>query len=103
MRKALKYISLSIVLLMPFVLWMLPTDFFDSGEIVTCPSVLLFNMECIGCGLTRAVMHFHHLDFSGAIFYNYGVLLIYPLLAFFWFQRFYGLLKDTGIVKNAKA
>lgn len=41
-------------------------------------------MECPGCGITRAVVNFHHFEFGEAIYYNWGVLIVYPILAFFW-------------------
>lgn len=86
MKKYLQIVSLAIVLIAPFVLWALPASFFDDGSVITCPSVALFNFECIGCGMTRAVMHFHHFQYPEGIFYNYGVVIIYPLLVILWFR-----------------
>jgi hypothetical protein len=76
----IKPILLSLV---PIALWLLPSTFFDQGETI-CPSKRFFGIECFGCGMTRAVMHFHHFDFSKAIFYNYGVVAIYPALVVIW-------------------
>ena len=76
---------LIILLLTPIVLWILPASFFDGeGGIILCPSRFLFDIECFGCGMTRAIMHFHHFEFEDAVFYNQGSLVIYPALVIIW-------------------
>jgi Protein of unknown function (DUF2752) len=85
--KQKKYIWLWLIalLLTPIILWLLPADFFDDGEVIMCPSRLFFNFECLGCGMTRAIMHIHHFDFDDAVFFNKGSLAIYPALIIVWF------------------
>jgi hypothetical protein len=61
----------------------LPIDYFDKGESL-CLSVRLFNTECLGCGLTRAIMHLLHFDFETAWNYNKLSVFILPLLMMFW-------------------
>jgi Protein of unknown function (DUF2752) len=68
----------------PVILLVLPPDFFDEDGIVMCPSRLLFGIECLGCGMTRASMHLIHFDVESALFYNGLSLIVTPLLAFFW-------------------
>ena len=60
-NKLFKLIFLIPLLIVPLVLFILPSDFFDEGDSV-CLSVMLFNIECYGCGMTRAIMHFIHFD-----------------------------------------
>ena len=72
------------LLITPIILWVLPANYFDNGKIIFCPSRLFFNIECFSCGMTRAIMHLHHLDFEGAIFYNIGCILAYPALGVIW-------------------
>lgn len=84
-QRVIDKIWLALLLLEPIVLWLLPGDFFDNTGIEICPSKAIFNVECLGCGMTRAVMHMHHFQFSDAIFYNYGVVAIYPALVVVWF------------------
>ena len=75
-----------LLLIVPLVLWILPSDFFDGeGGIVVCPSRFFFDIECLGCGMTRAVMHLHHLELLDAVYYNAGVVLVYPVLVIIWF------------------
>lgn len=83
-KNLLEKLWLMLLLLVPIILWILPANFFDDSQVVLCPSRLLFNFECLGCGMTRAVMHLHHLDIENALFYNYGSLIIYPSLGVVW-------------------
>jgi hypothetical protein len=76
---------LSMLLIFPLVLWILPQDFFDNGDTKLCLSVILFNRECYGCGLTRGVMHFHHFNYTDAIYFNPLVIIVYPLLVYLWY------------------
>ena len=81
--KKLEIVWLSMLLIFPFVLWILPSDFFVEGHVL-CPSRFFFDIECLGCGMTRAVMHLHHFELEDAIFYNSGVVLAYPFLVLLW-------------------
>ena len=72
----------------PFVLLLLPSNFFDGGESI-CLSKLLLNTNCYACGMTKAVMHFVHFEFSKAWEYNYLSFLVVPLLFPLWIKAFY--------------
>ena len=84
MKKYVHLLWLMSLLLFPVILWVLPVEFFNDGNGLSCPSQSLLGIECLGCGMTRAVMHFHHFDFLEAIYYNTLVVLIYPLLLWLW-------------------
>jgi len=99
--KRFQFIYLVALILIPISLWILPSDFFDETGIVMCFSRIFFGIECLGCGMTRAVMHFHHFDFKMALFFNKGVLFIYPLLVWFWYRQVTRTAKKIGFFRNA--
>lgn len=84
MTKAIHYAWLIALLLFPVVLWLLPADYFTEHTLLTCPSQSLFDIECLGCGMTRAVMFFHHFEFAEAVFYNPAVVVVYPFAVWLW-------------------
>jgi hypothetical protein len=84
--KQKKYISkvfLILILGTPFLLILLPSNYFDSGKSM-CLSISLFDRECFGCGITRAIMHLIHFDFSLAWKFNKLSYVILPILILFW-------------------
>jgi hypothetical protein len=84
---------MGLLIVSPLVLFFLPADFFDRSAVDMCLSKVLFHRECMGCGMTRAVMHFIHLDFKIAWAYNKLVVLVIPFLIYLWIDLFRTLLK----------
>lgn len=72
------FILLSIAFI---TLVLLPADYFDTGR-ATCVSVILFDVECYGCGMTRAIQHLIHLDFDSAWTFNKLSFVVFPLAIF---------------------
>jgi hypothetical protein len=66
--------------LAPAILFILPIDFFDSGQSI-CLSKVLLDMDCYACGITRAGMHLIHFDFNGAYEFNPLIYLVAPVAA----------------------
>jgi len=85
-KKQLLKIYFGGLILIPIVLLVLPSNYFDNGQSV-CVSVLLFDQECHGCGITRGVQHLLHLDFLTAYEFNKLSLIILPLLIYLWFNE----------------
>lgn len=71
--------GLAIWLALPFYLIIMPADHFDNGSII-CPSKKFLNLECPGCGITRAVQHAIHFQLSESWELNRGVIVILPAL-----------------------
>ena len=89
-KKSFKILLFITLLLIPIILFILPYNYFDHGESV-CISLMLFDVECYGCGMTRAVMHLIHFDFNEAIAYNKLVILVFPLLILWWLKTILSL------------
>ena len=53
-----------------------------------CPSVLLFDMECPACGMTRAFVSALRLDFAAAFAYHPLFPLLLVETAYFCFRDF---------------
>jgi len=85
----IKYSVVIILILIPFLLFILPANYFDQGQSL-CLSVLLFDIKCWGCGLTRGIMHLIHFDFETAAAYNKLSFIVFPLLAMYWLKLLLG-------------
>lgn len=85
MNKRIVFSSVKLLLLVtiPITLLLLPGNFFDEKASL-CLSVILFDEECYGCGLTRACMHLIHGDFFEAYAFNALSYIAFPVLAFQW-------------------
>jgi hypothetical protein len=82
------YLRLALFIGIPVALLLLPKTFFDTG-MPLCPSMIFFNEECPGCGMTRACMYLIHFDFGGAFYLNAASVVVFPILAFFWAKWFW--------------
>jgi len=74
--------------LFSILLLFLPKDFFDKGQSL-CVSRLLFDIECYGCGMTRAIQHLIHFDFQGAWDFNKLSFLVLPLIIYLILKEIY--------------
>jgi len=90
LKKLLNKILIGGLIAVPVVLLILPSDFFDTGQAV-CLSVLLLDIECLGCGITRAVQHAIHFEFETAWTYNKLIIVVLPVLIFIWIKTIYQL------------
>lgn len=86
------------LILLPIVLAILPADFFDGGPVV-CISRLLADMECWGCGMTRACMNIIHFNFSQAWQFNKLSFIVFPILSYLYVievVKFYRRVRRDG-------
>ena len=83
-------IYLVILIALPLPFFILPANYFDTGESL-CMSKVLLHRECFGCGITRAIQHAIHFDFFGAWHYNKLVVVVLPVLLFFWIKEIYNI------------
>jgi hypothetical protein len=94
------YLVCSFLLLLTITLIVLPGNYFDNGN-SKCVSVLLFDKQCYGCGMTRAIQHLIHFDFKIAYDYNKLSFIVFPLFVFlslFEIRKMYlSLIEETEI------
>ena len=91
-------IYLVILIALPLPFFILPANYFDTGESL-CMSKLLLHRECLGCGITRAIQHAIHFDFTRAWHYNKLVVLVLPVLLFLWLSEIKKSLKKSKTIK----
>jgi hypothetical protein len=77
--------KLVVIIATPVILLLLPATFFDGGESI-CLSKVFFDIECYGCGMTRACQHLIHFDFEEAYAYNMLSFIALPLLGVVWIK-----------------
>jgi hypothetical protein len=78
LKKKHKLILFGVLFMVGVCLVILPEDFFDTGQSV-CLSVVFLDMECYGCGMTRAIQHLIHFDFQKAWEFNMLSVIVFPL------------------------
>jgi hypothetical protein len=54
----------------------------------------LFGIECFGCGITRAVISILHFKFIKALDYNVLVVIVFPLIVYYWLRYLNQLIKN---------
>lgn len=81
-------------LIIESALWILPANFFDQGKSISL--FALFGLEdfIYSTGITRAIMHLMHFDFTGAAEYNKLSFIVLPLLFLLWLKL---LLREFGV------
>ena len=89
LRQNIKY---GVILIVPFILWILPANFFDTGQSI-CLSKLLMERDCPGCGMTRAVQHAIHGEFILAFGFNKVIIVIMPLFIFIYLRLLQGTIR----------
>ena len=87
-KRRLGWLLFSSLFITGIVLFYLPKDYFDEGQSV-CLSVVIFDIQCYGCGMTRAIQHMINFDFTAAYNYNKLSFIVFPLLVFMIIKEFF--------------
>lgn len=96
-----RFVCLVFLVIVPVVLLFLPKDYFDYGHSI-CIYTLITGHECFGCGITRAVMHMIHFDFSAAWNFNKLSFFVVPILGVWYLEIIVRNAFFLGIIKNEK-
>ena len=78
-KKTLIRTYLSVLVIIPIILLLLPANYFDKGQSI-CLSVLLFEKICYACGMTSAIQNLIHFDFHDAWKFKKLSFIVLPLL-----------------------
>ena len=81
-----QFIVATLLTLVPIILFLLPVDFFDKGESI-CLSIVFFERDCCACGMTRAIQHLIHFDFSTGYEYNRLSIIVLPFLIISYYKE----------------
>ena len=73
------YGKLLILLLIPIAVFLIPVEGVEANP-APCLYRIFLKKECIGCGITRAMLNVMHLNFERAIHYNKLVVIVFPLI-----------------------
>jgi len=90
LKKYFTIFSNALIIIAPLVLLFLNKDYFDKGESI-CLSVRLSGYKCYACGMTKAVMHFIHLDFEKAWEFNKLSFIVVPMLFGMWIKAIFDI------------
>ncbi|MBY0244007.1 MAG: DUF2752 domain-containing protein [Sphingobacteriaceae bacterium] len=100
LQRIVFYTRVITTIVAPFVVLILPSNYFDKGESI-CLSKQLAGMECYACGLTRATVHFVHFEFQKAWEFNKLSFIVVPVLFLFWLKATFEIRgqKMPGLLK----
>lgn len=87
----LKIMSLIFI---PVLLWILPANYFDTGQSISIFALLGVEEYSYSTGMTRSIMHLMHFDLQTSWEYNRLGVVVLPLLFLLWLKW---VLKVFGI------
>ena len=87
----------AVYVFIPLALFAVPLSTFESLPSV-CLYKNIFGRECPGCGMTRAALYLIHLRFADAFAFNRMIIIVFPLILFFFLKN---LIKDVKQLKNS--
>ncbi|MGI6595846.1 MAG: DUF2752 domain-containing protein [Elusimicrobia bacterium] len=85
-KTILVYRMVVLYLLLPVSLFFIPLSSVNKLHSI-CLYKNLFEIECPGCGITRAVLYVIHCRLSEAIALNKLIVIVFPLLAYLFVRQ----------------
>lgn len=91
-RSSIQRIKIIIMTILPIAIYFTPISGVEAKPI-PCLFRILFDKNCIGCGMSRACFNAIHFNFDKAIEYNPLVVVVLPLCIFYYCKYFIKVLK----------
>lgn len=85
-NKCLNQILSKGVLLIPFALYLVPMNWLEKQDAI-CLFRNTLDLDCIGCGMTRAFLSVLHFQLEEAYNFNKLVIIVFPLLSYLWIKK----------------
>lgn len=76
------------VFVLPVIILFIPEKWITAQSSI-CLIKYLTGYDCLGCGITRAIISLLKLEIEKAILYNGMVILVFPILTFKWIRYIY--------------
>jgi hypothetical protein len=95
--------KISILVIFPFMLLLLPKTLFDHSHYTLCVVKLMSGKDCVSCGLTRACMHLIHLDFKAAAYFNKISFIVLPILCGLLIAELYQTIKAYRALRKTSS
>lgn len=90
---SLIYLKLFLLAIFPILLYFVPIDWLNKQHTI-CLIKNIFDVECFGCGITRAIISAIQFNFINAYNFNHLVVIILPLLIYVWGKNIFGTIKQ---------
>lgn len=108
LKKYLYRVEYILMVLLLLLLYVIPIDYIEGRSF--CVFYTFLDIECCGCGLTRAFFNMSRLHIIEAIDYNWLILLFFPLIVYTYFRELCSLrgllflktVEDSYIVSKYK-
>lgn len=84
-------LKLFLLLLIPIIIYLVPLSYIENRSF--CLFYNLFEIECFGCGFTRAFFNMTRLNFIQSIKYNKMILFLGPLFLLAYFYELNHIIK----------
>jgi hypothetical protein len=89
-KKLFQLIKLWGLLLVPVFLFFLPPEWLHNQHSI-CLFKNITGHECLGCGMTRAILSAIHFQFMQAVYYNKLFVVVLPILIYVWAKKLVNL------------
>jgi hypothetical protein len=79
-------IKLILLILFPLFVYLIPLSSIENSHSI-CLFKNIFDFNCLGCGITRAILSAIHFDFDKAFQYNKLFIIVLPILCFLYLKN----------------